>query len=481
MRTRISPTNVRPSRAFGVALTALFLTLILAGLSPSVSASLGPIPKFAATMTVDRPVAAPGDALAFTISVAAIPNRTATLSINDSVPAGLLVTSSTEPGVCSRTNTTWSCTPQGETTISVVLRAVVDESARGKHLISRAWIESRSRERAVGAEETGEHPSDGGGIGEVSGSVTAEVVVQVIASNISIRLGASQSVATPGGSLNYRLEVVNSGAGPAVNAHVVARLPTDVTSDSVFPRPTTIDGDRLEWSVAEIPVGTRVYLFNASFRPATAVGQIVASAAVTYVDSNGDTPQLLETGLNMPVAALPPGASADPEPAAPLGTIAMMLAVAGVGLALVQRFVLSPRPVRLRIDQMFLLHKSGLVLKHFSARGLVAGDPDIQGGMLTAVQSYLENAVDASAGPLRQIAFGGRDIIFANGPNAILAAVVRRGDPGVFFARAPGFLADLETRTGTMLANWDGVEERLHGVEGAFRTFTKELIAHRGS
>jgi hypothetical protein len=159
----------------------------------------------------------------------------------------------------------------------------------------------------------------------------------------------------------------------------------------------------------------------------------------------------------------------------------MMLAAAGVGLALVQKFVLSPRPVRLRIDQMFLLHRSGLLLKHFSARGLVAGDPDIQGGMLTAVQSYLENAVDASAGPLRQIAFGGRDIIFANGPSAILAAVVRRGDPGVFFARAPGFLADLESRTGTMLANWDGVEERLHGVEGAFRTFTKELIAHRGS
>ncbi|TLZ65836.1 MAG: hypothetical protein E6K16_02470 [Methanobacteriota archaeon] len=432
-------------------------------------------------MTVDRPVAAPGDGLAFTITVAAIPGRTAVLAINDSAPAGLRVTSSTEPSICSRTDTTWSCTPNGETTISVVLRAVVDESARGRDLLSRAWISARSQEREVGEEEEGEHHSDDGGGGGQTTWVSAEVVVQVIASNISIRLGASQSVATPGGSLNYRIEVVNVGAGPAVNARVVARLPADVTSDSVFPRPTTIDGDRLEWAVTEIPVGTRVYLFNASFRPATPVGQILASAAVTYVDSNGDTPQILETGLNMPVAALPPGASADTESAAPLGTIGMMLAAAGVGLALVQRFVLSPRSVRLRIDQMFLLHRSGLVLKHFSARGLVAGDPDIQGAMLTAVQSYLENAVDASAGPLRQITFGGRDIIFANGPNAILAAVVRRGDPGVFFARAPGFLADLENRTGTTLANWDGVEERLHGVEGAFRTFTKELIAHRGS
>jgi hypothetical protein len=211
------------------------------------------------------------------------------------------------------------------------------------------------------------------------------------------------------------------------------------------------------------------------------VSEILASATVTYVDSNGNSSQQRETGLNLPVAAVPPGALSGSKSVAPLGTIAIMLGITGAGLALVQRFVLSPRPVRLRIDQMFLLHRSGLVLKHFSARGLVARDPDIQGAMLTAVQSYLENAVDASAGPLRQIGFGGREIVFASGPNAILAAVVRKGDPSVFFARAPGFLADLENRTGTTFANWDGVEERLHGVAGAFRTFTKDLIAHKGS
>src|SRR5438093_4933962 len=197
MRLRRSPTNVRRSRAFGVALGALFLTLILAGLSPHASASIGPIPTFAATMTVDRPVAAPGDALTFTITVAAIPGRTAILAINDSTPAGLLVTSSTEPSICSRTDTTWSCTPNEETTISVVLRAVVDESARGRDLLSRAWISALSQEREVGEEEEGEqHSYDGGGGGQTAW-VSAEVGVTVIASNISIRLVASISVATP--------------------------------------------------------------------------------------------------------------------------------------------------------------------------------------------------------------------------------------------------------------------------------------------
>jgi hypothetical protein len=163
-----------------------------------------------------------------------------------------------------------------------------------------------------------------------------------------------------------------------------------------------------------------------------------------------------------------------------LGTIGMMFAASAAGLFLVQRFVLAPRPARLRIDQMFLLHRSGLLMKHFSSR-LGGGDPDIQGAMLTAVQNYLENSVDASAGPLQQITFGGRDIIFANGGNAILAAVIRKGDPSVFFAQAPRFLADLEARGGDALANWDGVAERLNGVDGAFRDFTKGLLAHRGT
>jgi len=273
---------------------------------------------------------------------------------------------------------------------------------------------------------------------------------------------------------------VNGGAGPAVDASVTARLPAGVTSDSVYPRATTVAGDRLTWYLSQIPVGSHVFLLNASFVPTAIVAHVLASASVSYVDSNGDTPQLLEAVLALPVASDPPTAPSSPEASLPLGAVGLMLAAAAGGLLLVQRFVLSPRPTRLRIDQMFLLHRGGLLMKHFSA-GVGGGDPDIQGAMLTAVQSYLENSVDSSAGPLRQITFGGREIIFANGGNAILAAVIRKGDPAVFFAQAPRFLADLEARGGAAIANWDGVAERLDGIDDAFRDFTKELLTHRGT
>ncbi len=482
MRTRRSPVIVGRSKWGLSVLATLVLTLVAMALTPVASATIPTFPSLSGSMTVDRSTAAPGDVVTFTIDVSQIPRGTKALTVEDTVPAGLLIESSVEPSACSRTDATWSCTPGTETALSIRIHTIVEDSARGKELVNRAVIDARSRERVEDSEDEHEHDHDSGDEDdEESSSVNVEASVRIIASDISIRLGATQSVAMPGEPLNYRIELENRGAGPAVDASVVARLPAGVISNSVYPRPTRIEGDRLTWSLAEIPVGSYAYLFNASFAPTASVSHILASAAVSYVDSNGDSPQRLEAVLSLPVAAVPPSIPSAPAFLPPLGAIGMMFGASAAGLLLAQRFVLSPRPARMRIDQMFLLHRSGLLMKHFSSAHLVGRDPDIQGAMLTAVQNYLENSVDASAGPLRQITFGGRDIIFANGGNAILAAVIRKGDPSVFFAKAPRFLADLEARGGDALANWDGVAERLDGVDGAFRDFTKGLLAHRGT
>ncbi len=479
MRTRKSPKTVGRPRIGLPLLAASILSLLALSLSPATSASLQPFHGLSGTMVADRTVAAPGDLVTFTIEISNIPTKTTLVTVDDSVPTGLRIDSSSEPTGCSRANATWSCDPGVETSLVIRLTTFVEESARGKDLINQAVIDTRSGQRESDGEEEGGHDSGGGDSGH-NDPVTVNASVRIIASDLSIRLVATQSVARPGETLNYRIDLRNDGAGPAVNASVTARLPAGVTSESVYPRPAIVGGDRLTWYLSQIPVGSQAFLFNASFVPTAIVAHILASASVSYVDSNGDTPQLLEAVLTLPVASVPPTVPAAPEASLPLGAIAMIFGASAVGLLLVQRFVLSPRAPRLGIDQMFLLHRSGLLMKHFSAH-VGGGDPDIQGAMLTAVQSYLETSVDSSAGPLRQITFGGRDIIFANGGNAILAAVIRKGDPAVFFAKAPAFLADLDARSGPALVNWDGVADRLEGMDVAFQDFTKGLLAHRGT
>lgn len=476
---RRSPTTVGRPRLGLPFLAMLMLSLVALSLAPATSAMLQPSHSLTATMTADRSVAAPGDVVTFTIDISYIPSSTSVLTVDDSLPAGLTMVSSAEPSGCSVTGTTWSCTPGAETSLSIRLRATVDEGARGKQLLNSAVIDTRSRQRDGDREDSGEHVDEDGEGGH-SDRVTVQAGVRIIASDLSIRLLATQSVAHAGEPLNYRIEVLNGGTGPAVDTSVTARLPAGVVSESVYPRPTTVDGDRMTWYVSQVAVGSHVFLVNVSFVPTIVVSHILAAASVSYVDSKGDTPLLLESALTLPVASVPPVVPSAPQSTVPLGAIGLMFAASASGLILVQRFVLSPKSPRLRIEQMFLLHRSGLLMKHFSAH-VGGGDPDIQGAMLTAVQSYLETSVDASAGPLQQITFGGRDIIFANGGNAILAAVIRKGSPAEFFRKAPGFLADLEARGGAAIANWDGVADGLEGVDSAFRGFTKGLLEYRGT
>ena len=472
MRLRRSPTTVGRPRLGLPFLATLILSLFALGVVPASSAMLQPFHDLSATMTADRSVAAPGDLVTFTIDISYIPSATGVVTVDNSLPAGLTLDSTTEPSGCTATGTTWSCAPGEETSLSIRLRAIVEESARGKQLLNTAVIDTRSLQR---------DGDRGDGERDDSNPVTVQATVRIIASDLSIRLLATQSVAHAGECLNYRIEVLNDGAGPAVDASVTARLPEGVTSDSVYPPATTVVADRVTWEVSQVPVGSRVFLLNASFAPAVVVAHILAAASVSYVDAKGDTPLLLESALTLPVASIPPGGPSAPPPSVvPFGAIGLLFAASASGLLLVQRFVLSPRPSRLRIDQMFLLHRSGLLMKHFSAH-VGGGDPDIQGAMLTAVQSYLETSVDASAGPLQQITFGGRDIIFANGGNAILAAVIRNGDPAEFFKQAPGFLAALEARGGDTFAHWDGVAEGIEGVDDAFNGFTKGLLEYRGT
>lgn len=76
------------------------------------------------------------------------------------------------------------------------------------------------------------------------------------------------------------------------------------------------------------------------------------------------------------------------------------------------------------IQQLFLLHRSGLLIKHY-ARHLHAGlDTDILAAMIVAVQNFVRDSFRAGAGDLEEMKFGPHKILLIHGRNVILAAVV---------------------------------------------------------
>jgi len=80
-----------------------------------------------------------------------------------------------------------------------------------------------------------------------------------------------------------------------------------------------------------------------------------------------------------------------------------------------------------RVEQVFLIHRrDGLVLAHLSAPDVVTEDPEIVGGMLSAIEEYMRDSFGAGATEtLSSLEIGELTAWIEQGPQALLAAVVR--------------------------------------------------------
>jgi len=84
-----------------------------------------------------------------------------------------------------------------------------------------------------------------------------------------------------------------------------------------------------------------------------------------------------------------------------------------------------------RVEQIFLIHReTGLLLQHVTANAVPPQDGDLVSGMLTAIQSFIQDSfgVEASEG-LETVRIGDITVWIEQGPFGIVAAVVRGDGP----------------------------------------------------
>jgi outer membrane protein OmpA-like peptidoglycan-associated protein len=84
-----------------------------------------------------------------------------------------------------------------------------------------------------------------------------------------------------------------------------------------------------------------------------------------------------------------------------------------------------------RVEQVFLIHReTGLLLQHVTANAVTPQDGDLVSGMLTAIQSFIQDSfgVEASEG-LETVRIGDLTVWIEQGPLGIVAAVVRGDGP----------------------------------------------------
>lgn len=425
---------------------AVFLVLLLLFPASAVGDSGETI---RASMGVDRTEASPGDIVTFWISVEAAKHGGRDLLVSDTLPDGLTRVSAFAPSSCRSGDGVWVCRQDDFETLVIEIRTEVRPGSEGQDLVNIARIEPESDD-------------DGRGI-------TVQASVRVLpprAPFVEVDFRALQVEIVPDSEVNYRIQVTNNGTAAALNLSIVAFVPADMTLTSAYPRPTASAGE-LTWTMETLPVGSFEFLFNTTLPSRSQLKEVSIQVSVMYGDGPGEMVEI--RALPYTLEVVPTGGATPPlsGPSLLIGGLLGVLTVAVVSLLVAQRVVGFPIMAGARAEEVFLLHRSGVVLNHFSAQPHDA-DSDIVGGMITAVRMFVEDSVSPLAGPLREIRFGRGSILFVTGENVTLAAVNARGNGGRFADRATRYLREFERMNQEALANFDGVPSGLDGIDAAF-------------
>lgn len=120
------------------------------------------------------------------------------------------------------------------------------------------------------------------------------------------------------------------------------------------------------------------------------------------------------------------------------------------------------------ISELFIMHKSGVLIRHYSDSLRTDVDRDVLGGMLVAVQGFVKQTLATKAGSLDQMRYGEYTIFFIRGTNVIAAAVAKDADSETVQYLVMDALQDFEERHGVTLAAWNGDTSAFPGLDESF-------------
>ncbi len=111
-----------------------------------------------------------------------------------------------------------------------------------------------------------------------------------------------------------------------------------------------------------------------------------------------------------------------------------------------------------RVEQLFLIHrKTGLVLQHLVAPAVAIQDPDLVSGMLSAILDFVHDSFQTQQeDSLDSLNLGELQIWIEQGPQAILAAVIRGQAPQELRITLKETLEDVHRRFGDDLEKFEG-------------------------
>ena len=232
---------------------------------------------------------------------------------------------------------------------------------------------------------------------------------------------------------------------------------------------TNVSGTAYFNFTAYIASGVRLNMTNDPDTPVFATFTNV----VSYTDNLGGSPRTIVRTVSFTLNYKPP----PPTPLISLFPAALM-GVGGAGAIGAGLYVVR----RARLDELYLMHDSSMLIRHWSRSNGTTHDSDIMSGMLIVLQEFVRDTwkshQDEDA-PLEQLRFGGQRVILARGTHTVLAAVVEGRYLNGLPKKLQRTVQEFEQSNAERLVDWNGnvdifpavdriAERFLHGQAHSF-------------
>jgi outer membrane protein OmpA-like peptidoglycan-associated protein len=120
-----------------------------------------------------------------------------------------------------------------------------------------------------------------------------------------------------------------------------------------------------------------------------------------------------------------------------------------------------------RVEQVFLIHRrTGLVLNHVVASSVPTQDPAMIAGMLSAIQQFVRDSFDSkNEETLDSLNVGELEVWIEEGPDAVIAAVIRGHAPADYRLAMKEALEEIQRHYSSKLASFKGDASPFHSAD----------------
>ncbi|MCK4457250.1 MAG: DUF11 domain-containing protein [Thermoplasmata archaeon] len=406
-------------------------------------------------IVVDRETAEPGDTLRFTIFFNNTGNAdSAKVWINDSLPSGLEYLSDTASslpfysgGYRNGGDLHYNFTDVPPGSHFFVLRVEVNESVPlGSEVTNWAYMDYTD--------------SIGFFVSSLGDGATCRI--EYHEPSITVEAVADKDEVEGQDIVTYTIYFNNTGAGTANRVWINSTIPGNVEFLTSSPPPALNDGRDIRFAFDDVAPGTHsltlaVVIEDGLPRDTTFVNSVV----LNYTNSR-DIPRegSFDSVISVLVNAGSEGGEETPMSSSLIFSIVIVVGSISAGATFV---VMNRRkPV---IDEVFFLHRSGELIRHYTRRMKPDVDSDILSGMLVAVQDFVSDTFKFRKGELNQLKFGEYHISIIRCKSAILAAVTAGPEPKKLESQLRDVCKEIETKLGDKLKKWSGMPDELSDAD----------------